>query len=523
MTDMRMKGRSAVSALCTLLVILAPALLGGCAGNGDMVKEIEGYEPPAHLVASASAEAMAPVAEDAGSVDDDGFEAEKARLDTLKATAAASLDGGFYPFDGVEISDDEGAAVLGAKFDLAALERLVRARNPGIRAAHQSAEATLNSFDQVTRIDEILRSYTAFTEGVMTGVGPMRGREPVGMRFPFPGTLALKGRVAEREAERARHEYDVVVRDTMTEARVTYWELAYVIEAHAVRTETMELVKRLEKVATALYEAGKTSFQDVIKVRVKLKTLSEGVRTLERKKPVLEAKIFELAGFGAGAAVKMGAPADVFTGYSAFEVPPADELVEKALANRQELSAMRAGVARMEAMLEMAETMAIPAYDLGFSRFQDEAVVQVGSSAMKPAFPTAAPASMGVGSAKYPWYGAAESYLSETRMKLGAMKSRLSDMEAKTRSMVEMRYFAFDKARREYELYDNALVDLSKAALEVSTSGYQAGGVMFADVISSYNGWLEANLERSRRKADLGISLAQLEQIVGARVATGAE
>ena len=48
---------------------------------------------------------------------------------------------------------------------------------------------------------------------------------------------------------------------------------------------------------------------------------------------------------------------------------------------------MRAMIGKMERMIEMAETMIYPPYSLSLSLFQDEAIAQVGTMAMKETFP----------------------------------------------------------------------------------------------------------------------------------------
>jgi outer membrane protein TolC len=73
-----------------------------------------------------------------------------------------------------------------------------------------------------------------------------------------------------------------------------------------------------------------------------------------------------------------------------------------------------------------------------------------------------------------------------------------------------------DRAKREETLYAEGIVDLSKAALEVSTRGYETGMVSFADVIDSYSNWLKAHLALVRKQSDLGMARAELEEAVGA-------
>jgi hypothetical protein len=42
--------------------------------------------------------------------------------------------------------------------------------------------------------------------------------------------------------------------------------------------------------------------------------------------------------------------------------------------------------------------------------------------------------------------------------------------------------------------------------------------VSFADVIASYNGWLDINLSSERRNSDVGIARVELERRVGTRL-----
>jgi outer membrane protein TolC len=88
-------------------------------------------------------------------------------------------------------------------------------------------------------------------------------------------------------------------------------------------------------------------------------------------------------------------------------------------------------------------------------------------------------------------------------------------MENETIFMVREAWFRLDQARREEALYAERIVSLSQAALEVSRRGYETGMVSFADVIMSYTSWLNDNLALERRRSDLGISQAELQEAVG--------
>jgi outer membrane protein TolC len=169
----------------------------------------------------------------------------------------------------------------------------------------------------------------------------------------------------------------------------------------------------------------------------------------------------------------------------------------------------------MERMIEMAETMTQPGYSLNLSLYSDEAVTQVGTFRAREPFALETTAATGAGLPKMPWYGTDDAYVRETRQKLAALREDLRKAEDATSFGVREAWFGLDQAAREERLYEGSVVDLSQAALEVSTRGYEAGRVTFADVIASYTNWLKAKLALERRRADLGVARAELEEAVG--------
>ncbi|MHB8763558.1 MAG: TolC family protein [Deferrisomatales bacterium] len=490
------------------------------AGYRDLARELEAYEPTPLYRAYAEPRPAADLPRAAAPGD---FEAQVAALRAAQerwaeALTARAPDGRFFAPDPAltarlspaAAEPGAAAAALADGFTLETLEALALLRNPGVRAAAKSLRASLERYDQASNLDEILRQYTAFTEAVMPGVGPMKGREPVEMRFPFPGVLALKGQVVGQEVAAAAESLEIARRTAVTGARRSYWNLAFVGRAVAITREMTGLLGRLEAVVTARYETGKTSFQDVIKVRIRRETLDEDLRTLVEKDRTLGAKVRELLDLAPG--VPVGTPA---AREADRRVPDLEPLYALAGERRQELRRMRAMVGKMERMIELAETRMLPAYTLGLAYFQDEAVAQVGTARMREPFAQVTTASVGAGLPKMPWYGTNDAYLRETRQKLGALRDELVKAESMTRFGVRDAWAELDQAAREERLYGESVVGLSEAALEVSTRGYETGKVMFADLIASYQSWLMARLTLERKRADLGVARAELEAAVG--------
>ena len=492
-----------------------------CAGYRELKNEYDSYRPPAYFV-----DRSRPGPEPEQPVADRKFRAQQERLEEMKRGWEEALDiegneaGFLVPapelvelFKPVQTDADAAADAIKESYSLEQLEILTLLRNPGVKAAKDRLRASLEAFTQVSALDEILRKYTAFTEDIQPGIGPMKGREPIEFKFPFPGVLALKGEIVQREVSAMSERLEIARRDAVTAIRKAYWELLYTTKAIGITVELLELLKHLDQVAKSRYEAGKTSYQDVIKVRIKLETLEENLKTLQEERLNWNSRIRE----------SLNLPPDVKLGMPQFraasvKVPRLDNLYGMAQQHRQELGFLQERISKTALMIEMAETMILPDFTLNLSLYEDEAVNQVGSFAQQNTFPIKTKASRGAGLPKMPWYGIEDAYLRETRQKLQALKEELKKEEASTNTMVRDAWFKLDRAHREIALYDDDVVQLSESALDVSTSGYVAGDVSFADVIGSYDTWLRANLALARKQSDCGIAWARLEQVVGTTI-----
>jgi len=505
--------RKSLIILC-LLGIVAPVQ----AGYRDLKNEYDAYRPPEYYKAQ-----FRPAPSPEPPIAGGEFVIEQKRLEEMKAgwEKALKIGGGenvfFIPdpklLESLKPAEtDVGAAENAIKgtYPLRYLETLALLRNPGIKAAEDNLRAALEAFTQVSALDAILREYSAFTEAVMPGVGPMTGKEPIEVRFPFPGVLALKGAIVNEDVSEKRESLEAIRRNTTTAIRKAYWNQVYLIKAMRITSDMLTLLTQLDSVAQSRYEAGRANYQDVIKVRIKRETLQEDLNTLGEQRRNLDAKIREILNLPPGA--RLGNPE---IRIPSGKIPVLENLYGIAQQRRQELRGLRDRIGKMGLMIEMAETMILPPYTLNFSYYENAAVNQVGSFATKNTFPVETKASRGAGLPKKPWYGMQDAYIRETWQKLYALKEDLAKAEAATDTMVRDAWFELDLARRERALYFDNVVQLSRSALDVSTRGYAAGGVAFADVIDSYTTWLKANLTLERTRSDFGIARASLEQVVG--------
>jgi len=491
------------------------------AGYQELKEQLEDYKPPAYVVSRPSiVPELPPLAVD------ENFEAQRQKLAALKQhweewLASPDKQDQFVAvrpelvaaLKKTEQDVRSAAQIVKNSFALEQLEAMTLVHSPSVKAAEKRFRAEVESFTQVSQLDAILKQYTAFTEGVMPGVGPMKGKDPVKMKFPFPGVLALKGEIAAKTVEVAGEELGIARRNAVTDARKAFWNLVYVHRARAITGEMVELLQHLDSVATTRYESGKTSYQDVVKVRIQWETLTEDLVTLDERQRTVEAKLREILNLAPK--VTIGLPRGPALDRNQ---PSLEGLYVLAGEKRQEIRKIRAQVGKMERMIEMAETMIQPPYTLNLSLYEDEAVNRVGSAAMKAPFDTVVSAGRGIGLPKLPWYGTDDAYVRRTREKLAALKHKLQKTEAQTDFLVRNFWFELDRARREEALYANTIVELSQTALEVATRSYESGKVAFADAIDAYTIWLKANLSLAKKRSDMGIARAELGKVVGTSI-----
>jgi outer membrane protein TolC len=504
----------------TLIVAVGLALASdGVAGYRDLKKEIDGYQPTA--LARTKMDLAEPAEITGPGHGTDRWTEQIFNTARSKWTRALTLETdpqGFYR-PGAEalavlgpgtVDASKAIQALGSRFSLETLETLAILRNPSIAAAALKFRATLEAFGQIQALDEMLVTYSAFTKSLMVGIGPMKGRDPIAMKFPFPGISALKGKIADQTVRIAYESLQIARRKTITTVRKTFWELLYVKNARTVTRETLDLLQHLEGVAMTRYRTGKTSYQDVVKVRISRETFHEELLTLKRRQHTIESKLLatlDLPGQPVFDPAREKGPSR--------GIPFVDDLVAAALAERQELKRLQARIHKMEFMIEMAETMILPPLTLNLSLYTDEPALTAGSGSSRSGFATVIPAATGAGLPRKPLFGASDAYLREIREKLRALKNTWLAERADTRFRTRQAWFTLDRAVREERLFRDTIVKLSQTALNVSTKGYESGDVLFADLFVSFRQWFDARLMTARKRSDVGIARAELVNVLG--------
>lgn len=394
-------------------------------------------------------------------------------------------------------------------YTLTDLEPLLLARNAGIASARLKVETARDGYSQVSELNDILLQYSAFTEGLRTGVGPQKGTPMPNTRFPFPNTLQLKSEAVAADVRIARSNLEILKRDIVTRLRTVYWEYIHRHRAGRITEKVIELLDHLRQVALGKYQAGQTTYYDVVRVDTRLALLDNQLETLNRERSDQEQALLALLNLPGQTRI---APPRNLTFPSGL--PPFPEVARLALESRQELGRIRARIHRMILMVQAAETMVLPGYSLNFSAFEDRAVVQAGPGAA-PGFETQTRAARGHGTPLAPFSALSNAWLSQLKKEIAAAEAALAQEEFNTTTRAKTAWVGLDRAIREKEVYENQILGLSRSSLDVALRGYESGEISFPGISDAYTQWLEVNLALVRKRTRTGIFDARLDQATG--------
>jgi outer membrane protein TolC len=376
--------------------------------------------------------------------------------------------------------------------------------NPGLAAVKRAWQAKIDRLDEVTRLDAVVREYSAFSRDMRLKAGKPVGRDMTGKAFPAPGMLELMGKAVEKEIGIARENYRIKARDLVRDVRHAVADLAYVDRALEVTGEVLSLMQAFEEVVRVRYEGGEARQSSLLRAQVEVAQLENKLLTLQEKRAVTGARLASLLGMDGGG--KMARPKR-----SALPaLPPDVEAVQtRALEKKQEIARQGLKVERMETLLELAETKSFPTHTLGLSYFERAMGTKEGGGRRMPPFrakPKVDPKA---------WYAVTQAHLDEVKDLLEGARKKLADLEFTTRFAVQRAWSGLDTALRLEALYRTSLTAKANQAYEAALAGYRVGRAGFNDVTDARRMLLRFRLDEAAARRDALKAAASLVREIG--------
>ncbi|QJB57026.1 TolC family protein [Pseudodesulfovibrio sp. zrk46] len=404
---------------------------------------------------------------------------------------------GSYLGDRTELNDLKSFLILAAD------------NNNELRAAFQKWQAAIKKAVQADTLPDPKFSFGYYTTPLETRGGPARYKYGLSQTLPFFGKLDYKEQMALREADGFKAKFDSLKLDTYYEVKKIYYEYAYLARAIDITRENIELMKYLEKIATARYTTGSAKHSDIIRPQVELGKLEDRLNSLNDLKFPLAARLNALLDRPAETEIALPAAIPVMT-----IVDPKENLSGMIQENNPKLAYWDTVTAKEEAGKGLAERNYYPDFTFGVDvtevdKARNSGVMGDGQNPVMTSMSFNIPI----------WLNARDAAVEESNAKIIAAKRSRIGLERKLKADLELALYKYRDAGRKINLYKDTLVPKAEQALGVTMEAFMTGRGTSLDLIDAEKTLLELQLAYYRALTDQAQRLAEIETLVGQELA----
>lgn len=387
-----------------------------------------------------------------------------------------------------------GTSILQRDF----LIQTVLDRNPSVKAARLAWLAAVETVTQARSLNDPSLSYSMAPQTITDGDVRYGQVLRVAQRFPFPGTLKLRGVVAGAEAEASFEEWHQVRLDLATVASLFFDDYYVVHRALEINDEHTRLLGDLKRIATARYAAGIAPQQDPLQAEVELAHLMHDKIVLGSSRDVLVAQINSLMHRSPEAPLPPPPP-------SLTRLPMVVEpsgLQDEALGNRPDLLASSAEVRAREAAVELKKKDSRPHFEAMTSYNsmwnQSEHRWMVGAAINLPVRRKRIRAGV-----------------AEAQARLAQRENERRRLEDQIRAQVQEAYIRLQEAHHVVELYQSRLLPAARDQIRAAVSGFETSQNSFLAVIEAEKNQRTVELRHQESLAAVYGRQAELDRAVG--------
>jgi outer membrane protein, heavy metal efflux system len=409
----------------------------------------------------------------------------------------------------------------------------VYARNRDVAAARAEWAATVRMYDQATYLEDLLLRYSAFTRLATPRVGAAPMREAA---FPYPGLVAMKGEMIDREVAMAREMTRMRLRDAIAAASNAFHTVTHHAEELRIREEQLALADRVLAATRAMAETGRRPQSELLEMETERSMAANdrehAVTSLARARGELNALLDR----------DPGAPL-VLAQHEHAAPPDAASPVEPllALARRwsPEVRIARAEVERSAAAIRMAEAMLFAAPAPGavaqgapmggaMPVRETEAAAAAPSGGMgamgaagapraaapqAPALPPRDEPASGAPGA----FGPDVAWIAQMKERHAALVSAAEEAVRKAERRVLDAHYELEAQRRMFAVAAKTAEPLAAQAAEERLRLYEAGRADFADLATALRRRLDAAHDAIAARHDYWMAEAMIWMAIGAR------
>lgn len=331
---------------------------------------------------------------------------------------------------------------------------------------------------------------------------PMTGKQlTVMQKFPWPGTLDLKGDIARSEAEMANLQYQELKNQLVRQAKQTYYDLFYIDRAIETILRNQEVLREFVQIAETKYSVGEGLQQDVLRAQVAWSKMMDREVKLRQKRESVQARLNALVNESADRPLGQPVASDQ-TSWSA----PLDSLTQLASTHNPLLASWNIAVQRSEQHIDLALLNRNPNFSVGMAYTQRS---QLESGMGGTDFLSA------MFNVSIPIYRKQkqDKNVQEQRIRRTSVDKRYRDAERSIEQQMQQALTEIDKNRRLIDLYTTGIIPQAEESLESNRAGYQNDQVDFLSLLDSELTLFNFQLDYYRILADYHKAKADIEAL----------
>ena len=325
----------------------------------------------------------------------------------------------------------------------------------------------------------------------------------VGFRQTFPAgkTRSLSyekfGLLSDQMSENA----NARGRSVRMAAQKAWLELYFLDRAETLIRESRPFFADLAEITRSLYAVGRKTQQDVLRAELELSRLDDRLIDIERRRGRAQSALAEWIGKEARRPV-----ASNFPNWSSL-APLTD--LQQGLLQHPALLAAKAQVDASAAGVKIADERSKPSWALDVGYGYREGNLPNGD-------PRSDLVTVGV-TVGLPFFRkkSVDSTLTAALQDRSAAKSSMLRLERELVSQLEAEHAQWRELTRRLDLYDTRILNQAKGQAEAALLAYQSDAGDFADVMRSYIGYLNTQIEHIRLSVDRAQSYAVLANLAG--------
>jgi outer membrane protein TolC len=388
-------------------------------------------------------------------------------------------------------------------------------RNPGRSSRTAAARATAQKAAQAGSLPDPVAAVTAYVESPQTRVGPTQAMFSLSQRFPWFGTLGLRERAAEHETAAAEAQVETTRLELLTETRTLFHELAFLDAFEREAREDRSTLVHYEDVARARYASGVGLEQAAVKIQAEITRSDTRLLDIATRRAAVLAQVNAMRDRPADT------PVEITPLPSLPEISlETDDLRQRALRNRPEMTELASRVDRAATMTRLARKAYGPDFSVGVTySLVGERDDAAGRMAPPPddgqdVF------GVSVGVDLPLWRGKRSAAVNEaSERQVGAEDERRGVQTAIERSLGELSQ-RLPLTWQRLRLLEDVLAIQAAESLRSAESAYGAGTLNALDLLDAERVLLEVRIASARARADYAITVAQLEGTVAEPVPT---